>query len=115
MNRIRLATEEEVNSIRDKSDLDEGCVVFALDTHRGVGLAVRRICTEIDPLIPPPDWDLKLRSMFIRDIETLCWGQGIKSYYFNTESDDTTWQHVVETWGAERLSPKPVVRYKKTL
>lgn len=115
MNRIRLATVEEVESIKDKSDLDDGCVVFALDTQKGVGLAVRRICTEIDPMVPAPNWDTKLRAMFTRDLETLHWGQGGKTYYFNVLASDTNWQHVVETWGAERLSPEPVIRFKRTL
>ena len=49
MNRIRLATAGEVESIKDKSDLDQGDLVFALDTHRGTGLAVRRVCTDAAP------------------------------------------------------------------
>lgn len=115
MQRIRLATPEEVESIKDKSDLDSGCVVFALDTQAGTGLAVRRVCTEIDPMIPAPDWDTKLRAMFTRDLETILWGQGGGSYYFNIDAEDKKWQHVVKTWGAEQVSVTPVLRFKRTL
>jgi len=115
MNRIRLATPEEVDSIKDGSDLDTGDVVFALDTHKGVGKAVRRVCTEIDPMFPPPEWDTKLRAMFVRDLETVLWSQGGTHYYFNIDAEDTDWQHVVETWGASKVSPKPMLRYKRTL
>jgi len=115
MNRVRLATAEEVESIKDKSDLDQGDVVFALDTQKGTGLAVRRLCTEIDPLFPAPDWDLKLRAMFIRDLETSLWSNGGTHYYFNIDADDKDWKHNVETWGASQVSPKPVLRFKKVL
>lgn len=115
MNRIRLASVEEVESIKDQSDLDTGDVVFALDTQKGIGLAVRRLCTEIDPMIPAPNWDTKLRAMFTRDLETVLWGQGGTHYYFNVDAEDKDWQHVVKTWGATLVSPKPVLRYKRVI
>ena len=115
MNRIRLASVEEVESIKDKSDLDTGDVVFALDTQKGVGLAVRRLCTEIDPMFPGAEWDTRLRAMFTRDLETVLFSQGGTHYYFNVSADDKDWQHVVETWGAEKVSDRPVIRYKRTL
>lgn len=115
MNRVRLATTEEVESIRDKSDLDTGDVVFALDTQKGTGLAVRKLCMEIDPMFPAPDWDTRLRSMFTRDLETVLFAQNVPCYYFNVLASDTDWQHVVETWGAEKVSPEPMIRYKRTL
>jgi|SRR6267142_1856116 len=115
MNRIRLATAEEVESIKGKSDLDTGDVVFALDTQKGVGLAVRRVCTEIDPMFPGQEWDTKLRAMFTRDLETVLYAQGGTHYYFNVDAEDKEWQHVVETWGASLVSPKPVLRYKRVI
>ena|SRR5258708_3360025 len=115
MNRIRLASSEEVDSIKGQGDLDDGCVVFALDTQKGIGFAVRRICTEIDPMIPGAEWDTKLRAMFTRDLETILFAQGGKTYYFDVDAEDEAWQHVVKTWGAERVSVKPVIRFKRTL
>ena len=115
MNRIRLATTEEVESIKDKSDLDTGDIVFALDTHKGTGLAVRRVCTEIDPMFPAPDWDTRMRAMFTRDLESVLWAQGGTHYYFNIDAEDKDWQLVAETWGASKVSPVPMIRYKRTL
>jgi hypothetical protein len=115
MQRVRLATAEEVESIKENSDLDTGDVIFALDTHRGTGLAVRRICTEIDPMFAGPQWDTKLRAMFTRDLETILWSQGGTHYYFNVDAEDKDWQHVVETWGASKVSPVPMLRYKRVL
>lgn len=115
MNRIRLASPEEVETIKDKSDLTTGDVVFALDTQKGVGLAVRRLCTEIDPMVPGAEWDTKLRAMFTRDLETVLFSQGGTHYYFNVDAEDEEWQHVVKTWGAEQVSTKPVLRFKRTL
>jgi hypothetical protein len=115
MKRIRLATPEEIESIKPVSDLDEGCTVMALETHKGTGLAVRRVCQEIDPMIPASDWDTKLRAMFTRDLETVLAAQGVKYYYFNVAADDIAWQDVVKNWGAEQVSIAPMLRFKRTL
>jgi hypothetical protein len=115
MNRIRLATQEEVETIKDRSDLDETCVVMALDTQKGTGLAVRRLCIEVDPMFPGDTWDTRLRAMFTRDLETVMAAQGAKSYYFNVAADDEKWINVVKTWGAEQVSVAPMLRFKRSL
>lgn len=115
MNRIRLATPEEVEKIKDQSDLDSGCSVMALDTHKGTGLAVRRICNEIDPMVAGSDWDTRLRALFVRDLETVMAAQGVQHYYFNVDVADEAWIGVVKNWGAEQVSPVPMLRFKRTL
>jgi hypothetical protein len=115
MNRIRLATQEEVDSIKPNADLDNGCTVFALDTQKGTGLAVRRLCFEVDPMFPAEQWDTKLRAMFTRDLETVMAAQGTERYYFNVNADDEKWIQVVKTWGAEQVSVAPMLRFKRTL
>ena len=115
MNRVRLATQEEVEKIKPVSDLDEHCVVFSLDAHNGTGVAVRRICQEIDPMVCPDEWNTKLRAMFVRDLETVMAAQGVKCYYFNVAAADEQWQSVVKNWGAEQVSIAPVLRFKRTL
>jgi hypothetical protein len=115
MNRIRLATQEEADSIKDFSDLDTGCTVFALNTQNGVGLAVRRLCQEVDPLVAPEGWNTRDRTIFVRDLETVIAAQGGTHYYFNVDADDQTWQDVVKHWGAEQVSKSPVLRFKKIL
>jgi hypothetical protein len=115
MNRIRLANVTEIESIKDKADLDQGCVVFALDTHQGTGLAVHRLCHEIDPMVVPDEWNTRLRAMFVRDLETVLAAQGTSHYYFNVLANDTEWQENVKTWGAEQVSVNPELRFKRIL
>jgi hypothetical protein len=115
MNRIRLATPDECEAIKDKSDLDATCTVFALDMQRGVGTAVRRIETVLDPMISPPEWGLRERQVFKRDLETVMTAQGATSYYFMIPVDEPEWQTVVEKWGAQRVSTAPVFKYKMNL
>jgi len=115
MQRVRLATIDEVEAIKSKADLTDNSVVFALDTYNGTGFAVRRLCTEIDPLISPDAWDLKLRAMFTRDLENMLWSNGGKEYYFNVDAEDKDWQKAVINWGAEQVSKTPELRFKKTL
>lgn len=116
MNRVRLATEAEVESIKKFADLEnDACLVYALDTQKGTPIAVRRVCTEIDPLVAPEDFGTKLKSLFIRDLETVLWGQGVRSYYFNVDATDKDWQEYVMHWGAEQVSSTPMLRFKRTL
>jgi len=117
MNRIRVATSEEVEKVKDFSDLDLGCVALALDTQRGTGIAIRRICTEVDPMISGQDWTTRDKVLFIRDIETVLSAQGTSHYYFNVLADDANkeWRENLVHWGAEQVSTAPVLRYKKIL
>lgn len=115
MNRLRIATKEEIEKVKACADLDQGCTVLALDTERGTGLAVRRICNEIDPMVLPDEWNTKLRALFTRDLETMMAAQGTLHYYFNVAATDEDWMKVVENWGAEQVSPAPMIRFKRTL
>jgi len=115
MKRIRLANETEIDSIKDRSDLDVGCNVIALDTVLGTGFAVRRVCNEIDPVISPDGWNLRQRVFFMRDLETMMAAQGVTHYYFNVGADEQLWINTVTEWGAEQVSTKPEYRFKKLL
>lgn len=114
MERIRLATEKEVESILEVADLTNGDVVYGLTTQNGVGLAVRRLAIEIDPMVTP-GWNSRQRLLFIRDIETVLHAQGASHYYFNVDPDDQEWIGFVKGIGAEQVSPKPLLRFKRTL
>lgn len=115
MKRLRLATEEEVNRVRQTADLDTGCIVIALDTAQGTGLAVLRTAVEVDPVYFAPEWNTKLRSFFIRDIETYLSAKDVKSYYFNVAADAEEWIEHVKHWGSEQVSKGPELRFKQTL
>jgi hypothetical protein len=115
MKRLRLATQEEIEAIKDSSDLDVGCSVLALDTQQGTAKAVIRSCIEVDPVYFPDEMNDKLKMFFGRDIETHLEAKGVTHYYFNVACDQEEWQKVVETWGAQRTSKVAEFRYKKIL
>jgi hypothetical protein len=115
MNRIRIATEEEIKSIAPQSDLDETCLVLALDSQVGPAFAVVRQATEVDPVIYPDKFADRMKAIFQRDIETVLTVRGAKTYYFNVHADNEPWLKVAETFGAVRVSTAPEYRLKVKL
>lgn len=115
MKRLREATQEEIDKIRGTSDLDAGSIVLALDTAQGVGLAVVRTAIEVDPVYFPDTWNTKLKTFFVRDIETFLSAKGVNAYYFNVSADAEEWIEHVKHWGAEQVSPGKELRFKQIL
>jgi len=116
LNKIRLATKEEIERIRPTADLDYAQQVYALDNRDGTAdLAVYRLAPEIDPAYFSPSSDTRRRATFVRDLETVLWAQGVPAYYFSTLQSDVEWNTVVAHWGAEPLWAVPHQRYKKIL
>lgn len=116
MNNIRLATKEEVETLRTNSDLDIGSTVFAWDKHDSVpDFAVIRQCTEVDPVKFSSSTDNRRKTLFIWGLEHMLKGAGVPFYYFNVDAADTQWQGVIRTWGAKETSPTPEIRFKKIL
>lgn len=115
LQRIRLAKQEEIDKIKEFSDLNGG-VVFALDTPEGPALAVIRTAVEVDPVIYPEGMSSKMKLIFQRDIETVLSAQGAASYYYNIHTDNQEAIHVAEhSFGAVRTSTAPEFRFKKVL
>ena len=115
MNRIRLATTEEIESIKSTSDLDATCSVLALDAQSGTAFAVVRTPVEVDPVYFPENWTTRLKAMFMRDVETVLSAKGATSYYYNIKVSDTDWINAVESWGGVRTSAAEEFRFKKLL
>lgn len=115
MKRLRLATPEEVERIRETSDLDPTCAVLALDTQVGTALAVVRAPIEVDPVYFPEGFSDKLKVFFIRDIETYLSAKGATSYYFNVHLTDEKWIENIKSWGCEQVSEVSEIRFKQTL
>lgn len=115
MNRIRVATVEEIESIAKVSDVDETSMVLALNTQQGVPLAVVRTVIEVDPVIYPEGLHDRMKAMFQRDIETVLAAKGITKYYFNVSTENEPMLKVAETLGAFRVSKGPEFRFKVTL
>lgn len=111
MENIRLATPEEVESIRDKSDLEVGSTVYAF----GKSLAVLRTQTRLDPVIFDPEAQTQRRYQFIWGLETAMRLSGVPAYYFNVPTEDATWIRAVEHNGAQRIHDTAMLEYKKLL
>lgn len=116
MNRLRVATEAEIEAIRDTSDLDAGCIVGALDTQVGTAKAVFRSCVEVDPVYYTEQMSPKVRLLFMRDIETYLLGKGVPYYYFNIQATETEYiETMKKSFDAEQVSPVPMLRFKKVI
>lgn len=114
INRIRVATAEEVASIAEKSDIQPG-LVLALSTPEGTPLAVIRTVTEVDPMFFPEKLSDRMKAMFIRDVETVLAAQGIQKYYFNVLATNEKMINYSTHYGAVKQSVEPEVRFSKVL
>lgn len=117
LQRVRDAKPEEIESIKDSSDLSEGSMVLALDTPKGTAFAVIRPVIELDPVHFPEGLENRWKAIFVRDVETVLSSKGLKSYYFNVANSDemAPWREVVQKWGARPTSREPEVRFRKDL
>jgi hypothetical protein len=117
MKRIRVATAEEVESIKGVSDLDPSCIILALETNSGTPLAVVRTAIEVDPVHFPPDFPDRLKMVFMRDVETVLAAKGVDHYYFNilNTPETETYRDTMVHWGATPVSEAPETRFKKVL
>ena len=112
MDIIRLATQEECDSIQEKADLSTATTVVSFG---GKDFAVLRNCFELDPVIFDEETGDKRKLLFLMNLETAMRLQGIREVYFNVRADDEVYQSVLKHWGAEPISPQPEIRFKKVL
>lgn len=112
MDIIRHATQEEVDSIKDKSDLSTATSVV---TFGGKDFAVYRLAPELDPVIFGEETTDKRKLLFLMNLETALRLQGVKEIYFNVRADDEVYQKVIKNWGAQEVSVTPEIRFKKVL
>lgn len=116
MNRLRPATPEEVEKIKNESDLGANTYVLALDTQHGTAVAVVRMAVEADPVHFPPDFPTKLKLLFMRDIETHLAAKGATEYYFNIHADEEPYiTAMTKTFEAQQVSQVPEFRFRKNL
>lgn len=117
MQHIRLATEKEIDAIRDKSDLlPGGTRVLALDNEKGgADIAVVRNCYELNPVIYAEGTNDLRRARFLWALEERFLGAGIDRYYFQLEASAEHYIKVAKEWGAEQVSPHPELRMLKVI
>lgn len=116
MEPIRLATPEEIETIKAESDLTPGCTVVAFPQGEGKEpmFAVLRQVYEIDPVFYNGG-TIQRKSLFIWALENMLRFSGAPEYYFNVPATDENYQEHVKHWGAEALSKEPEIRFKKRL
>lgn len=113
MDKVRLATETEVATIRDTSVITDRSSVFAFG-ETDPDLAVFRYVMELDPVYFAATSDNRRKATFIWALENGLRMMGtVPHYAFSVKADDLAWQKIVENWGAERISPSPEFRYMK--
>ena len=116
MDTIRLAKPEEIEAIKQGSDIGPGCSVFAFGEGATADYAVFRMAPELDPVKFAPSTNDRRKHLFVWSLENGLRMTGtVPWYYFNVAANDAAWQHVVETNGAERVSSEPEFRYVKRL
>ena len=110
LEKIRLATKEEIEAIQDNSNLTPMCRVLAMGDMR----AVWRIAHELDPVhfAGAPKGRM---YKFLWGIENILRGAGVTEYFFNTPADDENYHKVLEELGAEKLSKQPDYRWRVNL
>lgn len=117
MKPIRLATQSEIDSIKDHSDLEHAVSVIAWENDSGGSpdIAVIRRPWEVDPVYFAPSSNTKRRLVFGWGIDNILKLQGVPSYYFNIDAANTEWASNLEKLGCIKQSPSPEFRYKRPL
>lgn len=110
MEKIRLATEEEVKEIAEGSNLTPMSKVLALGEMR----AVWKVCNELDPVYFNGAPQTRMYK-FLWGLENIFKGAGLTEYYFQIPAADLEYQKVIEHLGGERQSKQPDYRYKINL
>ena len=112
---LRLATKEEVEKIRDTSNYGPETIVYAMDQGPQPDLAVVKRVVELDPIYFAPDTNDVQKAKFIWALEERMAGGGVGQYFFSVKSADERWQKIIESWGCQKVSLQPDVRYMKVL
>lgn len=122
MDKIRLATAEEIEKIASSSDLNPGDIaqsraeVWAMaNGDREPIFGVIRKSIELDPVHIPEGTPDTRKAAFIWGLETGMRMRGVPYYYFNIHERDKKWKETCEKFGAEVLSTEPEFRMKKVL
>ena len=120
MDKLRLASSEEVASLQMGSDITPLTTVVAFENAKTQkpDFAVLRQVFEIDPVLYAPETTDRRKVLFAWGLENALRIQGtVAAYYFNISADDSAaeWRGVVEGFGAEKISPTAEYRYKVIL
>src|SRR5258708_4282108 len=110
LEKIRLATQEEVTEIEANSNLTPMSKVLAMGDIK----AVWRVANELDPVHFNGASTPKMYK-FLWGVENIMRGAGVTEYFFNTPADDPTYHRILEELGGQRLSKQPDYRWRINL
>jgi len=110
LEKIRLATEEEVAEVAANSNLTAMSKVLVMGEIK----AVWRVAHELDP-VHFNGAPVQKMYKFIWGVENIMRGAGVTEYFYNTPADDLKYHKIVEELGGQRLSKQPDYRWRINL
>lgn len=110
LEKIRLATPEEVEEIQTEANLTPMSKVLSMGKIKGVW----RVAHELDPVMFNGEPTQKVYK-FIWGVENIMRGAGCTEYFYNTPANDTHYHKILEDLGAQRLSKEPEYRWRINL
>lgn len=117
LEKVRLATPEEVQSIQEHADLTPRSSVYAFDNDKTgkPDLAVVRQTVEVDPMILAPGSNTTRQAAFGWALENILRAFGATEYYWQVSPLAEEWLKNLEKWGAQIVSKEPELRLRKNL
>lgn len=114
---IRLATQEEVEKIKDKADLTPTSAVWTWPNEKGEpDIGVIRQCWEVDPVIFGATSGAQRKALFFWALTNMMRVVGPKEIYFDVDAEGTEdYVAILEKMGAEKTTLKPQYRFKLPL
>ena len=114
---VRLATTEEVEKIRESSDLSNATSVWVWPNEsKEPDTVVVRSCMEADPMHFGKDSGNQRKALFGWTLFNMLRSNGVREVYFNVDSEGMEdWIAILEKLGAEKTTLKPQYRFKVNL
>lgn len=114
---VRLATPEEVEKIRETSDLTNATSVWVWPNEgKDSDMAVVRNCLEIDPMHFGKDSGHQRKALWGWTLFNMLRSNGVKEIYFNIDAEGMEdFTSILEKMGASRTTAKPQYRFRMNL
>ena len=114
---IRLATPEEVEGVKDHSDLTPLSQVWVWPNEKGTpDIAVLRNCLETDPVIFGETSGGQRKALFYWSLCNMLRASGRGEVYFSIDADSPQeYIDILKKMGGEQTTEKPQLRFKVIL
>jgi hypothetical protein len=110
LEKIRMATPEEISEVAKESNLTKLSQVLVMGEMK----AVWKVVNELDPVFLNGASPQRFYK-FIWGIENIMRGAGVDAYHFTVPVADENYLRIVEEFGGERTNKEPSHRYKVNL